>query len=64
MLDYFSGKSQVIDIPECVFWDGIFTLVLKVRFPRVHFLGWDFHCDFLEKYSNEESVFHSKTTLS
>ena len=23
----------------------------QVRFPKVHFPGWDFHCDFSEKYS-------------
>ena len=26
-------------------------MILQVRFPRVRFLGWDFYCDFPEKYS-------------
>ena len=34
------------------FWDEICTVVLQVRFPRVSFLGWDFDCDFPEKYSS------------
>ena len=29
----------------------VFSGKSQVRFPRVRFLGWDFHCDFPEEYS-------------
>ena len=32
----------------------------QVRFPRVRYLGWDFHCNFPEKYSMVPSIVFKK----
>ena len=46
----FLGNHK-LDFSESDFWDGIFTVILQVRFPRVRFLRRNFHSNFQEKYS-------------
>ena len=49
----------LLEIPKRIFWVWIFTVILKVGFPRVCFLGWDFHYNILENYSSPLFCFFS-----